>query len=91
MEDGIEQNRFTLNDKTEIMTYDNNYMYVCFPIENNGLIKNSANLIITYEKDKAINILKLNNYRVEIYKKNTSGLFLPSYDCLYVNKYSSSF
>jgi hypothetical protein len=31
---------------------------------------------------------KLKNYRVEIYIKNKSGIFLPSYDCLDINENS---
>jgi Zn-finger domain-containing protein len=78
MEDGIERNISSLlnneeSDKTQ-------YLYVCIPNHDNP-----NDLKITFDKFKAINFLKEKKYRVEIYKKNEENIYIPSYDCLYIN------
>jgi len=82
MEDGIEQNRCTLFDNEKIDNKNSNYIYVCIPIEITSQLKD---YMITLDEEKAMNILKGKKYRVEVFKKNHLGFFVPSYDCLYVN------
>ena len=79
MEDGIERNLSSLINK-EDADYEDKYLYVCIPIESN-----LSELKITFDKTKAINFLKEKTYRVEIYKKNKENLYIPSFDCLYIN------
>lgn len=79
MEDGIEREYFYLRYNTEKQE-TNNYLYVCIPIESN-----LSELKITFDKTKAIKFLKEKTYRIEIYKKNKENLYIPSFDCLYIN------
>ncbi len=78
MEDGIERENFSLSYNTEKRDI-NNYLYVCIPKENLTDFK------ITFDRLKAIQFLKEKTHRVEIYKKNDENLYVPSYECLYIN------
>jgi len=78
MEDGIEREYFSLKHNTEKPDI-NNYLYLCIPKENLTDFK------ITFDRDKAIIFLQEKTHRVEIYKKNTENLYVPSYECLYIN------
>jgi hypothetical protein len=60
-----------------------NYMYICIPNVN---CAEWEDYIITIDKEKAIDLLKEKKYRVEIFKKNKLGYFIPSYDCLYIGE-----
>jgi Zn-finger domain-containing protein len=79
MEDGIERNLSSLINK-EDAHYEDKYLYVCLPTHDNP-----NDLKITFDRFKAINFLKEKKYRVEIYKKNEENIYIPSYDCLYIN------
>ena len=79
MEDGIERSLSSLINK-EVHNLDANYLYVCIPTHDNP-----NDLKITFDKNKALNFLKEKKYRIEIYKKNEENLYIPSYDCLYIN------
>jgi hypothetical protein len=77
MEDGIERNISSLMNKEENL--EDKYLYVCIPKENLTDFK------ITFDRPKAIQFLKEKTHRVEIYKKNNENLYVPSYECLYIN------
>ena len=79
MEDGIERSLSSLINKEDVH-YEDKYLYVCIPKECN-----LSELKITFDKNKAIKFLKEKTYRIEIYKKNEENLYIPSYDCLYIN------
>jgi|LakMenEpi03Aug12_release.lakeMendotaPanAssembly.Ray.scaffolds.fasta_scaffold420821_2 hypothetical protein len=79
MEDGIERSLSSLINKEE-PHYEDNYLYVCLPTDSN-----LSELKITFDKTKAIKFLKEKSYRIEIYKKNKENLYIPSFDCLYIN------
>jgi hypothetical protein len=78
MEDGIDRNCYFHNDIKEIKP--ESYLYVCIPRE-----RCLNELKITFDRYKAINFLKEKTYRIEIYKKNEENLYVPSFDCLYIN------
>lgn len=78
MEDGIDRNMFLYPINTIEV---NKYLYICIPTESCV-----NDLIITFEKEKVIKFLKEKTHRVEIYKKNDENLYLPTYDCLFINK-----
>jgi hypothetical protein len=73
MEDGIEYNFLSNKDKRST---EEKYLYVCSPTETIG------NLIITFERRKAIRIMQEKKCKVEIFKKNQENLYVPSDDFL---------
>ena len=79
MEDGIERNLSSLVYK-EDPNLDANYLYVCIPTE--GCLNE---LKITFDRSKAIKILKEKTYRVDIYIKNEENLYVPSYNSLLID------
>ena len=78
MEDGIERNCYFNNYIKEIKP--ENYLYVCIPTDSC-----LNELKITFDRYKAINFLKEKTHKIEIYKKNEENLYVPSFDCLYIN------
>ena len=76
MEDGIDRNLFIYPIR-EIKP--EKYLYVCTPTES------VSDLIITFEIEKAIKLMREKKYTIDIFKKNESDLYVPSYDCLYFN------
>jgi Zn-finger domain-containing protein len=78
MEDGIERNLSSLLNNEEHNKIQ--YLYVCIPTQDCP-----NDLKITFDRFKAIYFLKEKKYRIEIYKKNEENLYIPSYDCLYIN------
>jgi hypothetical protein len=64
-----------------------NYMYICIPMV---AFPEWENYVITLNRKKAIELLKGKKYRVEIFKRNLNGFFIPSYDCLYIDKFLNS-
>ncbi len=76
MEDGIDRNLF-MYPIQEIKP--EKYLYVCTPKES------VSDLIITFEKEKAIKLMKEKKYTIDIFKKNKENLYVPSYDCLFFN------
>ena len=73
MEDGIERNFLSLFDKR---SNEEKYLYVCIPTES------ICDLIITFERRKAIRIMQEKKCKVEIFKKNQQNLYVQSDECL---------
>jgi hypothetical protein len=73
MEDGIERNFLSLFNKVPT---EEKYLYVCSPTES------ICNLIITFERRKAIRIMQEKKCKVEIFKKNQQNLYVQSDECL---------
>jgi hypothetical protein len=76
MEDGIDRNLYICPIQ-EIKP--EKYLYVCTPNES------VSDLIITFEKEKAIKLMREKKYTIDIFKKNKENLYVPSYDCLFFN------
>jgi hypothetical protein len=92
MEDGIERNTFTLDKREKfqnlniscekkINEYLGNYLYIYIPQNSKW-----EDFIITTDKEKATQLLTKDG-RIEIFKKDSLGLYKPSYDCLFIDKY----
>ena len=82
MEDGIERSSLNLDTNEmnkKVIEHINDYLYIYIP--KNG---DWEDFIITNNREKAIQLKKNNNCRIEIFKKDFYGLYKPSYDCLFV-------
>ena len=87
MEDDIEIFKSCLYEKEnvykKILIDTIKYLYICIP-EN----KKFEDYIITFDINKANELSRIKKYRVEIFKKTSDDSFIPSYDCLYIDKFS---
>ena len=78
MEDGIERSSLNLHtNKTnkEVIEQINGLLYVYIP-EGGGW----EDFIITNNKEKAAEMIKKNNGRIEIFKKEFYGVYKPTYE-----------
>jgi len=82
MEDGIERSILNLHtNKTnkEVIEEINDLLYVYIPEEGEW-----EDFIITNNKEKAAKLIKKNNGRIEIFKKDFNDVYKPMYKCFSV-------
>jgi len=75
MEDGIESIKTTIYETLDSFTSKNvkKQLYVCIPSNNAW-----ENMLITYDYNKALEISRKKNYKIEIYTCELDGIYNKS-------------